>query len=482
MLTRLKVKGFKSLIDVEVAFGPLTCIAGLNAAGKSNLLDVVMFLRDLTEFPIVEAASRVRDRAGLRKGDVGAIFSRTKDGIASEIAIEAEFLVPKKVVDDFGQETEASATHLKYTVHLQLDQRVDAHSSEKIHLAHEALTYVPKRESRRRLAFPHSSDFWNSIIGSGRRSDFIATDQRNGQTIIRLKQDGGSSGRSLDVAAHRSPRTVLGSINTADKPTALAAKREMQSWTFLQLEPAKLRLPSDFDESPTLDSDGSHLAAALYRLGCYDKVANRLSNLIGGVDGVAVDVDESRRLKTLYLVQHGGMRYQARSLSDGTLRFLALSVLAEDPEALGLLALEEPENGIHPSRVPSVLKLLGDIAVDPQYPVGPDNPLRQVIVTTHAPAVVQAIDVNNLLMALPYKEGSATGTKYGFVPASTWRERVTFDGERPPTIAVGSILRYLSDPEPQPGDEIKSEGVVKQLSVGSWAARQKQFEFMNDQP
>lgn len=480
MLTRLKVKGFKSLIDVEVAFGPLTCIAGLNAAGKSNLLDVVMFLRDLTEFSIVEAASRVRDRSGLRKGDVSSIFSRTRDGASPTIAIEVEFLVPSKVTDDFGQETFASATHLKYTVHLELNQRADAQSSEKIHLSHEALTYVPKGESRKRIAFPHSLEFWNSIIGSGRRSDFIATEERNGQTIIRLKQDGGSSGRSLDVAAHRSPRTVLGSINTADKPTALAAKREMQSWTFLQLEPAKLRLPSDFDESSSLDSDGSHLASALYRLGCYDKVANRLSNLIGGVDGVDVDIDEARRLRTLYLVQNGGLRYQARSLSDGTLRFLALSVLAEDPEALGLLALEEPENGIHPSRVPAVLTLLGDIAVNPQYPVGPDNPLRQVIVTTHAPAVVQALDVNNLLMALPYKEGNAFGTKYGFVPDSTWRERVIFEGEKPPTISVGTILRYLSDPDPESSPN-PSEPKNSQ-SVGSWIAKQKHFDFMDGQP
>jgi hypothetical protein len=33
MLIRLKVKGFKSLADVEVRFGPLTCVIGPNGAG-----------------------------------------------------------------------------------------------------------------------------------------------------------------------------------------------------------------------------------------------------------------------------------------------------------------------------------------------------------------------------------------------------------------------------------------------------------------
>ena len=28
MLTRLKVKGFKNLVDVDIRFGPFTCIAG----------------------------------------------------------------------------------------------------------------------------------------------------------------------------------------------------------------------------------------------------------------------------------------------------------------------------------------------------------------------------------------------------------------------------------------------------------------------
>jgi len=340
LLTRLSVTGFKSLIDIEVVFGPLTCIAGLNAAGKSNLLDAIMFLSDLTNYSIVEAASRVRDRAGLRKGEVESIFSRTRDGVAQRIILEAEFLVSKQVTDDFGQETNASATHLKYRVEIELNQSEGRLASEKIRLAHESLTYIPKQESRKRLAFPHSSDFWNSVIGPGRRSDFISTEEKNGQTIIRLKQDGGDTGRALDIAARRSSRTVLSTINTADKPTALAAKREMQSWKFLQLEPARLRLPSDFDEPTSIDSEGAHLPATVHRLDCNDVIANRLAELIGGVESIHIDVDEGRRLKTLFLVQNGGNKYPARSLSDGTLRFLALAALAEDTDSGGLIALE----------------------------------------------------------------------------------------------------------------------------------------------
>ncbi len=54
MLTRLKVTGFKNLVDVDVRFGPFTCIAGPNGAGKSNLFDAIM----LSERPCGEAIDR----------------------------------------------------------------------------------------------------------------------------------------------------------------------------------------------------------------------------------------------------------------------------------------------------------------------------------------------------------------------------------------------------------------------------------------
>jgi AAA15 family ATPase/GTPase len=80
MLTRLHVKGFKNLIDTEVFFGPLTCIAGANGTGKSNLFDAILFLRDLAELPIIEAATRVRDRSARQKGDIRSLFTKTLDG------------------------------------------------------------------------------------------------------------------------------------------------------------------------------------------------------------------------------------------------------------------------------------------------------------------------------------------------------------------------------------------------------------------
>ncbi|MEO5331893.1 MAG: AAA family ATPase [Magnetococcus sp. YQC-5] len=63
MLTRLKVTGFKNLVDVDVRFGPFTCIAGANGAGKSNLFDAIQFLSALASKTLNEAALSIRDQS-----------------------------------------------------------------------------------------------------------------------------------------------------------------------------------------------------------------------------------------------------------------------------------------------------------------------------------------------------------------------------------------------------------------------------------
>jgi hypothetical protein len=211
--------------------------------------------------------------------------------------------------------------------------------------------------------------------------------------------------------------------------------------------------------------DGSHLPATLDRLsraqsaGANGKtataeghdvcgqVANKLAELIEGVRDVTVDRDEKRELLTLEVTDLDNTPLPARALSDGTLRFLALAVIDMDPEAQGLLCLEEPENGINPERIPAMLSLLQGIAVDTDEAVGPDNPLRQVIINTHSPVVVGEVQDDSLLVA-ELKETISADKKFKRVCFSclpeTWRETEVPPGEKPNVVSKGVLLNYLS--------------------------------------
>lgn len=54
MLTRLEVNGFKTFEKLDVALTPFTMVVGNNAAGKSNLFDVIQLLSNLATKDVSE--------------------------------------------------------------------------------------------------------------------------------------------------------------------------------------------------------------------------------------------------------------------------------------------------------------------------------------------------------------------------------------------------------------------------------------------
>ena len=416
MLTRLRVCGFKNLVDVDVRFGPFTCIAGANGVGKSNLFDAILFLSALTERTLAEAALSVRDESR-RTGDVKGIFHRMGAEHDQEMRFEAEMILPKQGLDDLGQPVEASITLVRYVVRLGLrNHGLSQADAGPLEVLEETLVPMRLRDAPEHLLFPARKEWLDSVLEGRRASEFISTEEQGGQRIVRMHQDG-RSGRLLTRPATALPRTMLSTVQTGEYPTALLVRREMQSWRLLQLESTALRAPDEFTAPPRMSSDGSHMAATLYHLArrsgangngrldearisaVYAQVANRLASLLEDVREVVINRDEAHERFTLCVQSRDGTLHPARDLSDGTLRFLALAVMEFDRQSGGLLCLEEPENGIHPRRVPAMLRLLQDMAADTEEPCDEANPLRQVIVNTHSPVVFQQVPDDSVLFA-----------------------------------------------------------------------------------
>jgi len=458
MLTRFHVKGFKSLWDVDVRLGPFTCIAGPNAVGKSNLFDAIQFLSHLASDTFLNAALSVRAQAE-SSGNARDIFHRWKDHFEKRIFLYAEMIIPSHGKDSLGQTAEASITFVRYEVQLEFSDSSGSSGLGMIRLISEKLDPIPKGKAAKALRFPHSATNWRNqlVTGGGRRVPFISTRIETGQ--IMLHQESGGYPRRFK--SDSLPRTVLSTVNAMESPTALLVKREMESWKLLQLEPSALRHPDTFLTLPGLEANGAHLPATLYGLahqqgtGCNinERIAGRISNLIDDVGSIRIDKDDRRQLLVLQLVDRDGTVHEARSLSDGTLRFLALAAMAEDPSALGVICMEEPENGIQPSRIPAILNLLEAIACDPNEKPGPDNPLRQVIINTHSPSVVKQIDDDCLLIATAEQQlvGSHrfNSTVFKWL-SNTWRQEV--DPKAKP-VAKGKLLSYLQAVPPRENDQ-----------------------------
>ncbi len=210
-----------------------------------------------------------------------------------------------------------------------------------------------------------------------------------------------------------------------------------------------MRMPDHLHAPPWMSATGGRIPATLHRIaaqsGDEDQVftttSNRLAELVSGVRRIRVDRDLGRLTLTLKMQDRYGLELPAKVLSDGTLRFIALTVLQQDPLETGLICLEEPENGIHPGHIGAMLQLLDDIVVDTRVAVDDSNPLRQVIVNTHSPVIAKLVGEGDLLFASlrSGRLGSRRASKLGLACLdSTWRAE---NGAE--TIPKGKVLAYL---------------------------------------
>ncbi len=375
------------------------------------------------------------------------------------MSLAAEMLVPATVEDDLGAEARASTTFLRYELQLGYETPVGAAHTGRLNLLHEALTHITRGQARRRLPFPHSPGFRGAVVQGERRGGaFLSTGHNDTGTFVNVHGDGGSRGKPQPRAANRAGRSVLSTVTTNDHPTILAARREMQSWRRLALEPSSLRAPDDLNAPRHLASDGRHLASSLYRIAhepdeqgrvepdrVYARVANRLADLSGvAVRSLDVELDLKREVFTLYLDERGGLRLPARALSEGTLRFLVLCVMLEDSSLEGLICMEEPENGIHPANLPSIMSLVQDLSVDPSMSPDGDNPLRQVIVNTHSPGVVQLCQEDDLLLAESTPTSTPSGGRARALRLTPYRDTWRAGSGR--SFTEVDVLPYLTSP------------------------------------
>ena len=421
MLTRLEVDGFKNLLKFEVDFGPFNCIAGPNGVGKSNIFDAIRFLSLLADNTITEAARKVRGE--LETADVRDIFWTDGKDRANQFRIAAEMIVDSKVVDDIGRSVDVKSTYLRYEVEIGYEEPELEHGKlGGLVLRKESLHGYTKEQAKERLRFPYTNEFFDAVIRNrkGGRT-FISTEKtENGPSEIIVHPNGNRNIEQI-IPTARAPRTVIATSSMWASPSILAAKREMQKWWVLAMEPTAIRRADPMYADPHLTSQGGHLHATLYRLArtatnydsypeqVYARIRSTLSQLLP-IWRVSVDVDTGRQLLITTVEQrfNGGL-VPARSLSDGALRFLTLAVLSEDPEFHGLVCIEEPENGIHPAKMEELTELLKEIAVETDVAPDEEFPMRQVIIATHSPYLVQLLLPEDLLIAVEITTGGPSG-------------------------------------------------------------------------
>lgn len=386
MITYIYIDGFKSFSDFEMYFSPLTVVAGVNASGKSNLFDAMQFLSILSQGEKIASAMR-----GSR-GEDDELFLQYHDGSRTEaMTFIVDMLIPPHVVDEWGMEGYIKFTRLRYE--LQIKRSLE--NARQYKIAYENLTPILRKDDVWLNSYPKKIiDKICPKIDKARMRSFLET--TNDVDEVKIVVHGEKSGsKKREYSMKETYCTILSRFTKIEDAHLMAARQEMAKWMFLQLEPKALRMPTHKSEDGHgLLPNGCRLANVVfdlkvddpYNLTVIGRMVNRfMPNLI------AVDVfdDKENMRYVLRMQDKNGRWYSSRVLSEGTLRVLALCVLAVDNRHQGPLCFEEPENGVHPQRIAKMAELVAELSADfySEHPI-----LRQAIVNTHSPLFVQAVD------------------------------------------------------------------------------------------
>lgn len=388
MITYIKINGFKSFHNFEMNFTPLTIIAGTNASGKSNLFDALILLSKLAETDNIKKAFKDQ------RGEYTELFTQYSEGeYAKEIEFTVDMLTNQYIRDAWGNESILKYTRLRYE--LTIRRFINSSGLDDLEVSFERLTNLKHQDDEWiKIVPPRYRNHWRPKVVSGKRAiPYMDTVIENNIPTVIVPQDGTQGNRRRFVLKNAS-RTVLSSFDTTDFPHVLAAKEELRSWKFLQLNPDDLRKPSDkTNGDDSISYSGKNLPAALNRINIENKfalqeVSRKLQEFVPNFVEVRIFDDKENKQYVIKLVDKDKKEFSSRVLSEGTLRILALCIIEQDDRHTGLLCFEEPENGIHPFRINSMVHLLKDLTNDFS---SDDLPLRQVIVNTHSPILVSKV-------------------------------------------------------------------------------------------
>jgi predicted ATPase len=394
MISRIEAYNYRCFAKLAVDVGRYQVLAGANGAGKTTLLDIPRLLGDLLR------AERVSDaflQTPRRPTARATSFGEVAYGGRGTVGFSLEMRLPSDVEIALspGSDRHQPLTHLRYELRLAVfDRGVDV-AEEYLYLFPQEAAPSPGapmqgREARGRRG-PAAT--WRPVIQRphGRMTEI------NDETTSRVPLS-----LSLNI---ESTQLALASV-PADPSLFPAARwfigllRAHAVW--YAPDWAALRRPAVPGDPPELLPDARNtpwLALGLQRAdpARFALWIDHVRTALPQVANISVREREEDHHAYFVVEYAGGHRVTSSGLSDGTLQILALSLLPYLPASAlpDLLVTEEPENGIHPQAIETVVQSLSSIL---------DS---QVWVSTHSPIMLAKTDLADVLVARLDDSGAA---------------------------------------------------------------------------
>ncbi len=342
MITHLKIQHYKSIENLDLELSNLAVFVGPNGTGKSNLLDAARLIRDAAVSGLDQAIS---ERHG---------------------------------IDSLRQWSPSRPYHMSFEVRLgnrfgHGDLSFTLASSRGNHqVLREAGSWTPARPNRGQISYKRDSK------GEVRLYGLKFLPPRGGNQVLAEEPDELFL-RQLEA------REFRGLVN------ALA------SFEAYSIFPNVLRTPQKVSNDRRLAASGENLTSifkALTRsrrrgsLRARAEMLDALRQVLPMLDSIRIQSLGGLMVPVFRVREPDGRvhDFNVSQISDGTLRVLGLLTALYQPFRPDVLAMEEPEQTIHPG----VLAVLADAVKEV-------SATSQVLLTTHSPELVDRFDPENVM-------------------------------------------------------------------------------------
>lgn len=136
---------------------------------------------------------------------------------------------------------------------------------------------------------------------------------------------------------------------------------------------AKIKQASTIHDNSNLREDGGNLAAYLYLLEIthpneFKRIEMTIRSVAPYFDRFNLQPDRinSENIRLEWKEKGSDAYFNAKHLSDGTLRFIALTTLLLQPDKPQVIIIDEPELGLHPFAISKLAGLIKKASVDSQ--------------------------------------------------------------------------------------------------------------------
>jgi predicted ATPase len=401
-LTYLRIKNYRALRDVEFRdLTPLTVLIGPNGSGKSTVLDALDFLAEAVRGNMVGAWEKRNRFAGMRtRGSEGNI----------EFEIGIRVLPGKSVMHYALSLIEHNSKPYEFAERIVIKQ---AGKADKLH--YESKT----------VEMPTGSTGYSAYTFPLRGKTSILSEQ-NLDAYKFFKWPLNSQGGLFTNDTSNPLVASIGYNNSRSHTKEIAELTStVTSYRYVHLTDDHLKGYSDAGPRERLSPNGDNLPNVLYYLHTRHpetlaKITAQLRRWVPALADIVTEITSDERLLLRFKDAPFEKPLPAQYMSDGTMRLAALLTLLYEPDASGLLGIEEPENELHPLLLAHLAEELIDASEK-----------RQLLVATHSPALLNALEPEQVWVLHRGTDGYTQATRTADLPGI------------PAMVAEGSPLGYL---------------------------------------